>query len=278
MDKEEIEQAKKELANAFGIYQKNVDFQQNIFEVSHDYIKCFDFDICVKYPICFQGCIFDCEIVAKSNRGNFKKLVFLDCRFEEVKIYSAIFSDIFIMSDCVFEKNMQIQAIFEDNVYFDNCKFRSSDFSKCEFKKTAGFYGSTFKQIPNFSQVIFGGDLNLANTNLDFDFENMQKAVYNMYDYERYEANKTKRAIIYRHHIANNFRDTFRIFKSISIKNNNLLDASVHHRIELYCKEIELDFKKPKIFTKEWVDLWILRFYRYTSDHHTDLPKVFLLH
>ena len=46
---------------------------------------------------------------------------------------------------------------------------------------------------------------------------------------------------------ANDFRDSFRGFKSALIKDNNLLDASEFHRCELYCKEIELYSKETKI-------------------------------
>ncbi|EFO9447558.1 hypothetical protein HL737_000548, partial [Campylobacter lari] len=55
----------------------------------------------------------------------------------------------------------------------------------------------------------------------------------------------------------------------------NLLEASKFHKYELYCKEIELEEKKPKIFSKEWIDKWQLVFYRKLCDHHTDLLKVF---
>ncbi|EAJ8483616.1 hypothetical protein BOS18_08425, partial [Campylobacter jejuni] len=69
---------------------------------------------------------------------------------------------------------------------------------------------------------------------------------------------------------ANDFRDSFRIFKSALIKDNNLLDASNFHKYELYCKEIELKNKKGKTF-KDVVDRWQLLFYRKLCDHHTNL-------
>ncbi|HBD8838089.1 TPA: pentapeptide repeat-containing protein, partial [Campylobacter jejuni] len=69
---------------------------------------------------------------------------------------------------------------------------------------------------------------------------------------------------------ANDFRDSFRIFKSALIKDNNLLDASNFHKYELYCKEIELKNKKGKTF-KDVVDRWQLIFYRKLCDHHTDI-------
>ncbi|WP_300732412.1 hypothetical protein [uncultured Helicobacter sp.] len=62
--------------------------------------------------------------------------------------------------------------------------------------------------------------------------------------------------------------------KNTLIQQNNLLDASQSHKLELYAKEIELDSKKPSILSRDWIDKWILRFYRHTSDHHTDLLKI----
>ena len=58
--------------------------------------------------------------------------------------------------------------------------------------------------------------------------------------------------------------------KNTLIRQNNLLDASQWHKLELYAKEIELDSKKPSILSRDWIDKWILRFYRHTSDQQTD--------
>ena len=46
--------------------------------------------------------------------------------------------------------------------------------------------------------------------------------------------------------IANDYRDSFRLIKNNLLKNNNTLDASQHHKMELYCKEIELESKEQK--------------------------------
>ncbi|EOI4672912.1 pentapeptide repeat-containing protein, partial [Campylobacter jejuni] len=69
---------------------------------------------------------------------------------------------------------------------------------------------------------------------------------------------------------ANDFRDSFRNFKSTLIKDNNLLDASNFHKYELYCKELELKNKKDKTL-KDRIDKWQLSFYRKLCDHHTDI-------
>lgn len=97
----------------------------------------------------------------------------------------------------------------------------------------------------------------MVNIKANFDFENLNTAIKNI-DKSTDET-------------ANDFRDFFRTFKSVLIKDNNLLEASKFHKYELYCKEIELEEKKPKIFSKEWIGKWQLVFYRKLCDHHTDI-------
>lgn len=189
------------------------------------------------------------------------------------------------------------QAIFQDSVYFTNVTFNEAvDFNQCIFEKDVSFYGAKFEKAPNFLQAQFKGSLNLVNANLDFDFEALKELIIS--EFHKYNHivpqsffQKIKQCIsatIKREHtndknptitkpltyFANDFRDSFRGFKNALIKDNNLLDASNFHRVELYCKEIELDSKKPQTFSKEWIDVIVLQFYRLTSDHHTDLIKI----
>ena len=207
-------------------------------------------------------------------------------------------------------------TIFKDNVYFNNSIFQdSADFHECEFEKTANFYGVKFDKAPNFSQAQFKGSLNAVNANLNFDFENLENKIYEEYKtYNRIASENNenlgyiKRFFKYLisfftkaskdtekyqkpiEHFANDFRDSFRIFKSTLIKDNNLLDASNFHKCELYCKEIELkesrhkrgintnnneDTRKNIKPFKELIDFLLLRFYRNLCDHHTDFLKCF---
>ncbi|ECR3050382.1 hypothetical protein F1O50_06910, partial [Campylobacter coli] len=151
-----------------------------------------------------------------------------------------------------------IKGKFNNNVYFNNSHFKNYvDFHACKFEKTASFYGVRFDKTPNFSQAVFQDSINLVNIKAKFDFQNLNTVIENR--------DKPK------NETANDFRDSFRTFKNALIKDNNLLDASNFHKYELYCKEIELKFKKPKIFSREWMDKWQLFFYRKLCDHHTDL-------
>lgn len=174
---------------------------------------------------------------------------------------------------------------FEDNAYFNNSEIYSyADFHECEFEKTASFYGVRFEKTPNFSQAIFKGNLNAVNTNLNFTFDNLQERIKQ--EYKDFNKTKEEKPL---DKIANDFRDSFRIFKNALIKDNNALDASNFHKYELYCKEIELkeswnklkkvdideDIDQNNKNYSKLMDFLLLGFYRKLCDHHTDFLKVF---
>lgn len=160
------------------------------------------------------------------------------------------------------------QAQFEKNMDFDYATFiEDANFQKTRFLESASFYGAKFEKIPNFSQSSFQKELNLVNTNLSFDYEDVKAKILQTHK----DDNQDKKTLSF---IINDFRDSFRIFKNTLSKEGNFLDASNYHRVELYCKEIELDSKNPPIPSKEWIDMWQLRLYRHTSEHHTDLLKI----
>jgi len=82
--------------------------------------------------------------------------------------------------------------------------------------------------------------------------------------------------------VANDFRDSFRTLKNIVTKTGNHLDAIRYRVSELYCKEIELEddlkdkeSKDPaRKNIKNFIDLMLLKLYRVTSDHHSNLVKI----
>lgn len=93
---------------------------------------------------------------------------------------------------------------------------------------------------------------------------------------KKFQACKQEKIKKYKIRYASNARDSFRTIKNVLIANNNLLDASTWHKLELYAKEHELKLQKPCLLTtpKKWCDLWQLKFYRKTSTHHTNLLKI----
>ncbi|TKX34842.1 pentapeptide repeat-containing protein [Campylobacter taeniopygiae] len=185
------------------------------------------------------------------------------------------FSNCQFLKEVDFKNNEFYEAYFKmskfkDNVYFNNSYFKDyADFHECEFEKNACFYGVKFEKAPNFSQAIFKENLNAVNINLNFDFEDLEKKINQ--ECEEFNKNKKEQDKKSLDKFANDFRDSFRVLKNASIKDNNSLDASNFHKCELYCKEIELNSKKPKKFSKEWLDKYQLMFYRNLCDHHTDL-------
>ncbi|EAL3890692.1 hypothetical protein A0Y87_08595 [Campylobacter lari] len=263
-------------------YFKQIDLKNICFEdfVISNYKPIDDYKAMIEFNNCeFKNLHFShnnflesVKFINNTKIGNlhlsfntFEKYFYVkDSFIENISLYKNKFND-----ECYF-----FSIFFKNNAYFINSYFKDSvDFYKCEFEKTVSFYGARFDKTPNFSQVIFKGNLNVVNTNLNFTFDDLQEKIKQEYeDFNKDKNEKDKKSL---DKFANDFRDSFRNFKSALIKDNNLLDASKFHKYELYCKEIELEEKKPKIFSKEWIDKWQLVFYRKLCDHHTDLLKVF---
>lgn len=238
-----------------------------------------------EYDLRFCDCCFKSKMVQFPNmQKDYSHLSFIRCKFLNpiyLPNYEKTINHIIEMKDCIFYENVTINKVFNENIYFNNSIFKKyADFHESEFSKTACFYGTTFEKAPNFSQALFNSNLNLVNSNLNFDFAECEKAFMQELSIQKEREIEIqgltptlpKKAP---EKVANDFRDSFRGFKSVLIKDNNLLDASNYHKIELYFKEIELKHKKPLKFSKEWIDLWQLKFYRLTSSHHTNLLKAF---
>ena len=277
----------------FGIAFNKVDFRDSIFR--H---KCY-----------FGKEINDRNHKHESRFGNNSfdgMVIFKNCQFDE---------EVYFKDNTFFQTSYFDNSIFKSNVYFNNAHFQGyADFHECEFEKTANFYGAKFEKAPNFSQVQFKGSLNAVNMDLDFGFTNLKEIIigeFKTYNniapqkqgcfqkikqrisakLKKEQANDKKPTITKPlTHFANDFRDSFRIFKNALIKENNNLDASEFHKLELYCKEIELgespnkrgiqaqseeDVRKNTKPFKESIDWFLLRFYRKLSEHHTDFLKVF---
>ena len=220
----------------------------------------------------------DCksESIADFSGAHFQKTAELNATFgHDAKFRGAIFNDNAEFGDAEFlRKAIFCGAQFKKDALFLNTIFQEADFNQGKFYQNAYFYGATFQDFPKFLQAIFSGDVNFTNTELDFGFDDTRGKIEKTYNDIRnsYHAKKNKKSKEEpkKHKIANEFRDSFRNIKSSLIKNHNMLDASNYHRVELYCKELELKYKKEK-GTRDVIDRIQLMFYRLTSDHHTDL-------
>ncbi|EPO0432552.1 pentapeptide repeat-containing protein [Campylobacter jejuni] len=278
------------------IFSKNINLNGNLFLKNIEFSGCFfnknlSFEKCkLKEKMIFLGInnlkakfrntIFEEVYFGKEidDRNLEKSNSFGSCSFEYTDFSNCHFKNEVYFKNNEFKQVFFRNSKFNDNVYFNNSIFKDyTDFNECEFEKTTSFYGVTFEKTPNFSQVIFKGNLNAINAKLNFTFDDLQQRIKQ--ECTSYESQRTAKEAgvipnLYQEKsldkFANDFRDSFRIFKNALIKDNNLLDASNFHKYELYCKEIELKNKKGKTF-KDVVDRWQLLFYRKLCDHHTDI-------
>ncbi|ETD24252.1 pentapeptide repeat-containing protein [Helicobacter macacae] len=191
---------------------------------------------------------------------------------------------------CEFHKRVYFtNCEFNGNVFFNHAVFeRYADFHESIFNGVVSFYNAEFKYAPNFSTCVFQNlqatnFINVKIESLDFDkvkqfIKEYRIELKHNNQWESLKQDNNRCEIIKEHKIryASNARDSFRTIKNVLIANNNLLDASTWHKLELYAKEHELKLQKPCLLTapKKWCDLWQLKFYRHTSAHHTDLLKI----
>ena len=195
-------------------------------------------------------------------------------------------------SNLTFGKDAKFKnTIFLDNAYFNNRVFEDfADFHEADFKKVACFYSVTFKKPVNFSSIIFNGALNFVNAKTDFTYKELKELIETQIKCDK-SIDNIKRT--------NDFRDGFRLMKYNLNNKGNALDASLFHHLELYCKELELEFTlentkdknsekskevKPADETKGspkdknrieiLLDLITLKLYRNISDHHTNLLRI----
>ena len=170
--------------------------------------------------------------------------------------------------NCKFLGNVDFSnSEFVTKIFFDNAEFQGrTNFEGCQFEKNISFSNAIFQSLPIFSQAEFKEKAIFVNTKLKFSYEMAQE---NIKEYTQIKESSSTEAR------ANIFRDSARLIKNTLSKEGNLLDASNYHRVELYCKEIELDSKLKESWNwRDWIDKWQLRLYRHTSDHHTDLLKI----
>ncbi|XAK37868.1 hypothetical protein AAID93_00205 [Campylobacter coli] len=269
----EFEIRKIELINFLEIKEANIgfNFYLDCIEISNATICKFDFKFFDLYKLSFVNCIFECPIFnSKDLILDIQNNIFIDkCIFKNrVDINDVIFRGKLDITLCIFET----KCCFYMNAFFEFCNFKDNVFNDVRFEKNrflndVMFYNSDFNMF-NFSQSIFKGSLNVVNTNLNFTFDDLQEKIKQEYeDFNKTKEEQDKKPL---DKLANDFRDSFRNFKSALIKDNNLLDASNFHKYELYCKELELKNKKDKTL-KDKIDKWQLFFYRKLCDHHTDL-------
>ncbi len=240
----------------------------------------------------FKMCCFEGSFVIRNNFDGYISIQ--DSIFEKdfgifwvkkeiykINVCKNIFKDVSIFENKIlnfnFEKNSIQNITICNNLFTKEAYFNANSFNyECIFFKNSfenlSFYEANFEKSFIFFQNIIKGNLNAVNTNLNFTFGDLQEKITQ--EYEDFNKDKKEEYQKSLDKFANDFRDSFRTFKSALIKDSNLLDASNFHKYELYCKEIELKNKKDKTL-KDRIDKWQLSFYRKLCDHHTDLLKAF---
>ncbi|BEK36328.1 pentapeptide repeat-containing protein [Campylobacter coli] len=236
----------------------------------------------------FKMCCFEGSFVIRNNFDGYISIQ--DSIFEKdfgifwvkkeiykINVCKNIFKDVSIFENKIlnfnFEKNSIQNITICNNLFTKEAYFNANSFNyECIFFKNSfenlSFYEANFEKSFIFFQNIIKGNLNAVNTNLNFTFGDLQEKITQ--EYEDFNKDKKEEYQKSLDKFANDFRDSFRTFKSALIKDSNLLDASNFHKYELYCKEIELKNKKDKTL-KDRIDKWQLSFYRKLCDHHTDI-------
>lgn len=213
--------------------------------------------------IAFERCIFNTQLHLKEKAFQ-HRISFCFCKFLQL---------VSLQSSSFFEKTLFYKTVFKDNVYFDYANFHKTIlFYEVIFEKNTSFYhtmcfsplllvSSNFKESVNFLELRSMDAFERLQTKInDLDFDFIKSDLFERMSFW------DKRSFC---------RDTFRLIKNTFAKEGNILDASVYNKAELYCREMELNFAKPLRFSRSWIDKWQLWFYRLTSDHHTDLVKIF---
>ena len=268
-----------------GIEFYNYKFPESIEIKAEDYkyhlgfCKCvFEKDFNMSCCVFQRGISFYDEDKKGIERSIFKgKVIFTDSIFgtnckEEMQSIKASFKR------CVFKKEVKFDKVIAHiPVYFNHAEFghdgkdgkietdlvENADFHESRFEDVACFYCAKFFKAPNFSQTIFNGSPNFVSSKINFTFDGLKDFIKRKAVKDEDREDKT----------ANDYRDSFRLVKNALIKENDILNASQYHKMELYCKEIELESKEQKS-PSDWLERWQLWFYRNTSDHHTDLLRI----
>ena len=226
---------------------------------------------------------------------------FLNTNFKDAMTFEkAKFKSEANFTDAVFEKEAKLNNIlFNDKVYFQNAVFKDIvDFGETNFEKSAYFYNADFKNLTNFASSVFDGTLNFTNVKTNFTYltyEELKNIIKDKSTNDMYLKNHKINHIDKCINITNDFRDGFRLIKHTLNDKGNALDASLYRCLELYCKELELEFTLENTETKNkeaksvdkveakpksknrielFLDLITLKLYRNTSDHHTNLLRI----
>lgn len=276
MTTNEIEQLQIQIQDVLGKYKANkgttaYNEQLNSFELRN---SCFG-----EFPVDLFG--LNCNLrFVECSFNNFKypneannKLTFENCTFnKEVLLKTEEYLSVFQMIGCTFKDKVIIETHFRENAYFDNSIFcKDIDLMNAEVDKILSLQGVQLEGFIKVSSSLFEriDFVKLANTECDFEFKDINKLEEKSVDNYRI------------------YKDSYRSIKCLLIKQQNFIYAQFHKKYELYFyeKEVKQILDNQKSYSKDkklslskrmqyYVEYIQLLFYRHTSDHHTNLLKV----
>lgn len=230
-----------------------------------------EFDKCeFKGKISFKKCIFEKDVYLKNCKF---------CKKEKRNFYKKQIA--------VFSNNL-----FKKYIFFDNSTFNNNvDFRESNFMDITSFYGVKFQKVPNFSACYFKEPKAVNLVNIDINSLNFKQVECYIKDNFKDEwckqeitKNRNKEKEIeqkYKLKSAKTIKDSFRVIKDILIGQNNTLEAQEWHKLELYAQEKELEMSLENSEYDgvvqnyaTWVDYTLLKLYKHTSEHHTNLLKI----
>ena len=251
----------------------------------------------------FRGTKFNRAILTETtfeNKADFSNAVFNEKSYFTNAVFKA---DTDFNSATFADEARFLNADFKGTVIFENAEFKDIvDFGETNFEKNAYFYNADFKNLTNFASSVFDGTLNFTNVKTNFTYltyEELKNIIKDKSTNDMYPKNHKINHIDKCINITNDFRDGFRLIKHTLNDKGNALDASLYRCLELYCKELELEFTLKKTKDKKsknnkevesadkveakpksenrieiFLDLITLKLYRSTSDHHTNLLRI----
>ncbi|MGH1600582.1 pentapeptide repeat-containing protein [Campylobacter majalis] len=205
---------------------------------------------------------------------------------EKFKLESTEFNNYFKISNSKFKKGIELKncslkencdfkgnifcsevdfsnSKFKNDIFFDNSIFKkTANFKRVHFYQTICFDNVDFKSPPNFSGAYFEKNAIFTNSKFKYTFNDIKS------DFK----DKTEQD---NNSVISDLRTSFAMIKNILNKDGNLLDATNHHKYELYCKELELSDELEVVLNDKKTNTAI-KFIKNSKRQRLNITKIFL--
>lgn len=262
------------------VFESSVGFSNCIFEKRARFNK-----IVCKNQIIFDFSIF--KDLTYFTDAHFIKASFKKTRFENQSLWdNARFQEAVTFDNTYFQDRANFRiSKFCKSVEFKENVFNTVDFSFTDFEDRVLFSSVVFNVLATFYSTFFSNSISFEKSIFDAItvFDNIQTQQTHITFYECMFSKQIKidkkflnydPETILQSNNPSTLRDLFQRFKSNYLTSHNLIEASDFRTQEFYAREAELEKQEKKTWGEE-VERWQLWFYRITSDHHTNLAKIF---